>query len=152
MVHPALPRLPKVGPRIACQGPDCHNTVIGKGNRKYCDACRKARVVYRSKWHGTPESKIYFKQYHQRAVEEAKHLVYRHYGTECKCCGETNELFLSIDHINNDGATDRRVGLSGLRFYRYLINNNFPDTFQILCMNCNWGKRMNEGICPHEDE
>jgi hypothetical protein len=30
-----------------------------------------------------------------------------------------------------------------------LVKNNFPNDFQTLCMNCNWGKRY-YGICPHK--
>jgi hypothetical protein len=34
------------------------------------------------------------------------------------------------------------------RFYRWLITNNFPDDFQILCHNCNYAK--SHGGCPHK--
>jgi hypothetical protein len=30
-----------------------------------------------------------------------------------------------------------------------LRRNNYPEGFQILCMNCQFGKRMNNGVCPH---
>ena len=31
--------------------------------------------------------------------------VFSHYGGDrCACCGETEKLFLTLDHINNDGA------------------------------------------------
>jgi hypothetical protein len=33
---------------------------------------------------------------------------------------------------------------------RYIIKNNYPDDFQILCANCNWGKQLNGGVCPHQ--
>jgi hypothetical protein len=76
-------------------------------------------------------------------------------GYNCACCGETEPAFLTIDHVNNDGAKHRRevVGLGrggGKKIYAWLIANNFPPGFQILCMNCNWGKARNNGVCPHK--
>lgn len=34
--------------------------------------------------------------------------IYSHYGRECKCCGETEPIFLTLDHINDDGSAQRR--------------------------------------------
>jgi len=83
-----------------------------------------------------------------------KQMVYEHYGAICNCCGTTQEEFLTIDHINDDGAEHRKTLPSsgtGGTIYSYLIENNFPeDDFQILCWNCQWGKKKN-GVCPHQD-
>ncbi len=79
--------------------------------------------------------------------------TYRAYGGyRCNCCGETERAFLSIDHVNNDGAEHRRqAGIStGEQLHRWLKRNGFPEGFQILCMNCQWGKRNNKGVCPHQ--
>lgn len=74
---------------------------------------------------------------------------------KCSCCDETIIEFLTIDHINNDGAEHRRkIGserVSGPTFYRWLKRNNYPEGYQVLCYNCNCGKRANKGICPHLD-
>ncbi len=80
-------------------------------------------------------------------------LVYTHYKPICKCCGEAEILFLTIDHVNNDGFKDvykdgGRIGGSAL--CRRIIKEGFPDTYQIMCMNCNLGKSRNNGICPHK--
>ncbi len=74
--------------------------------------------------------------------------VMGHYGGECACCGESEDEFLSIDHKDNDGAKHRRV-VNGSRLYRWLMKNDYPGNFQILCMNCNWAKGR-YGMCPHE--
>lgn len=74
-------------------------------------------------------------------------------GNLCACCGETEPHFLSIDHINNDGAKMKKNGTHGYsssQFYRYLKKEGFPSGFQILCMNCNVGKHRNGGVCPHK--
>ena len=85
--------------------------------------------------------------------EGLKALVYDHYGRECSCCGEDEILFLSIDHTKNDGAEHRRTlaGNKSISLYKYLIENNFPSDFQIMCSNCNRGRWMNGGICPHKE-
>jgi len=81
--------------------------------------------------------------------------VFTHYcnGTpNCQCCGETIMQFLTLDHINNDGAKDRLKGLQGNRMYAHVIKNNYPKRFQVLCFNCNWAKgHMKNHICPHQE-
>jgi len=71
-------------------------------------------------------------------------------GYKCACCGETEPLFLTIDHINNDGNKHRKEISSGDGLYKWLKKHNYPEGFQVLCMNCNHGKRRNGGICPHK--
>lgn len=88
-----------------------------------------------------------------------KDKVFEHYGQHCVCCGESERTFLTLDHINNDGAEHRRQlsAQSNARLtspdkvWRNVIKDNFPNTFQILCYNCNCGKRDNGGTCPHEE-
>jgi DNA-directed RNA polymerase subunit RPC12/RpoP len=74
-------------------------------------------------------------------------------GYRCGCCGETEPLFLTIDHVENDGArmrADKTHGRGGTQFYQWLRINNFPRGFQVLCVNCNIGKHRNGGVCPHK--
>ncbi|KKK94812.1 hypothetical protein LCGC14_2679080 [marine sediment metagenome] len=72
---------------------------------------------------------------------ERKKLVLAHYGGKCVECGEDGWAKLAIDHINNDGSKHRKeLRESGSTYYKWLIDNNFPDEFQILCHNCNWQK------------
>jgi hypothetical protein len=75
-------------------------------------------------------------------------------GYKCACCGETEPMFLTIDHKNNDGAKHRKkIGsLGGARFYKWLRDHNYPSGFQVLCMNCNQGRHRNGGVCPHNNE
>lgn len=88
--------------------------------------------------------------------ERVRKLVFEAYGGfRCACCGETERKFLTLDHINNDGAADRmkiagKRTASGWTTYRYLWKHKFPPGYQVLCMNCNFGKRMNNGVCPHK--
>ena len=73
-----------------------------------------------------------------------------HYGTVCACCGEAEPMFLCIDHVHGGGNKHRKTLPKGDGFYKWLVKNNFPPGFQTLCVNCNWGKFRNGGICPHQ--
>lgn len=67
----------------------------------------------------------------------------------CGCCGENIVAFLTVDHIEGGGRRHRaRIGEGGRMLARWLVVNNFPPGYQVLCMNCNFAKR--KGRCPHE--
>ncbi len=109
----------------------------------------------------------------KRSMYEARMEVLQHYSgletPECKCCKEQMFEFLQIDHIEGNGAGHRRsigmaqgdlnqvakqkergkISLGGNGFIYWLKKNNFPEGFQVLCANCNLGKRTNK-YCPHE--
>ena len=93
--------------------------------------------------------------YRQRQQEKnaliRSHVIMQ-YGGKCTCCGETKLDFLDLDHVNNDGKKHRQeLGFSGgIAICRWAMRNAFPKSVQILCSNCNQGKRRNGGICPHE--
>jgi hypothetical protein len=58
-----------------------------------------------------------------------------------KCQAEGCEVndpdMLSLDHINNDGAKDRKLGrgYAGVALYGMLEREKFPEGFQTLCFN-----------------
>lgn len=98
-------------------------------NRKHCQHCSDV-----------------FQRYQRKLKSE----IISHYSPSpphCNCCGETNIEFLTIDHIDGNGAAHRRE-LNGKKFYNWLRNNNYPDGYQVLCVNCNFAKGAN-GECPH---
>jgi len=81
--------------------------------------------------------------------KKLKYAVFSHYSQPpcCAKCGLTDIRALSIDHINNDGAHHRKTVLSGSGSgtYCWLIKNNFPPGFQVLCMSCQFIKRETAG-------
>lgn len=97
--------------------------------------------------------------FERKKRRQVKFVVLAHYsGTDLPQCANPfglhlpNDPFLvdirslSLDHIDNDGAEDRkrRVGNhkgAGSWFYRILIKEGFPSGFQVLCMNCQFVKR-----------
>jgi hypothetical protein len=120
----------------------------------YCKECtRKLRYAYvhSDRWKEIRRRDNISKTKHRNRLKEAAFAAYG--GYRCACCGETEKAFLTIDHIDNNGSSHRKsLGgrtAAGVHTYRWLVRHNFPEGFQVLCMNCNWGKRMN-GICPHK--
>lgn len=102
----------------------------GRISRTYCAACLELE---------------------RKEYANLKQTVVLGYGGKCECCGETIPEFLTIDHKNNNGAKHRASGGAiGAKLYRFLIKNNFPrDEYQLLCFNCNCGRQVNGGTCPH---
>jgi hypothetical protein len=76
-----------------------------------------------------------------------KNEVFTHYGRNCACCGESEMVFLAIDHIGGGGREHRRKH-EGKNFWRWLKNNGFPKGFRVLCHNCNWAVAFGR-VCPH---
>jgi hypothetical protein len=144
-------------------------SVKAKGWRRHeCRACHRARMnawFLAHKKEAKQRAASWYKQNPSHTWSEEKKertranwrryrrewldVVIDHYGARCACCGETNRGFLTIDHINNDGAILRKIHGSGLRLYRWIIKINYPDFFQVLCYNCNFGRQRNGGCCPH---
>ena len=85
----------------------------------------------------------------QRAVR-IKYDVMQRYGGECFCCGEDRIGFLTLDHINDDGAARRQSGehSGGGHFYKRLRKAPLDPHLRVACYNCNCGRRAT-GVCPH---
>lgn len=76
-----------------------------------------------------------------------------HYGYVCTCCGETRWPFLTVDHRLGGGNEHRReVRKTSNEWYKAVKEEGFPDTYQILCSNCNLGRERNKGECPHKED
>lgn len=91
--------------------------------------------------------------------------ILRHYckgDPYCQCpgCDVREPSFLTLDHINNDGAAHRRAiakkhgrNAGSGTVLLWIKRNGFPSGFQVLCYNCNCGKQYSgKGKCPHEKE
>lgn len=128
----------------------------------YCRECE--RLLQRTKYRNNKvhqrlyqtayrdRNRLKFRLLNKTYRENVKRMVLKHYGDKCACCDETESEFLTIDHVNNDGAAHRKeLGVSSVRIHRWLKKNNFPPGFQILCMNCNFAKGHHfTHTCPHK--
>lgn len=123
-------RLTKEGLCVSCGSLPAHKPFL------YCIGCAGRRSI-RSK---------------SRLVS-IRRAVFELYGNKCVCCGEENEVFLTLDHINNDGYKDRNTEKgynSREMLLRGLADKPRRNDLQILCFNCNFG-RARVGVCPHQD-
>ena len=70
-------------------------------------------------------------------------------GPICECCGESTVAFLTIDHVNDDGFKEA----SGTSHYFAVVKGRRATTdLRVLCFNCNCGRKVNGGICPHQEK
>jgi len=67
-------------------------------------------------------------------------------GSRCSCCGESNLMLLTLDHLEGVGEKNRTSNV-----YSWLRARGWPDKdkLRVLCYNCNSGRHLNGGECPH---
>ena len=129
----------------------------GSTLHRECKSCAKARTHTRYHSDKHEQLKAENRAYGSKRRRQFKEAVFAFYGGYvCACCGETNQWFLTLDHIHNDGAEFRRANWGtqrkggGVLTYEWLVKHGFPSGYQVLCANCQYGKRMNHGVCPHQ--
>lgn len=150
-------------------------TKMALPNRRLCQECNEWRRAWQKEYQErhrrlglcksckSPTNGYLYCDYHRARKRETtvrnnvrvKIEVFTAYGgCICACCGERELRFLTIDHINNDGAEHRRQlfgkskQIGGSRLYRVLKKQGYPPGFQVLCFNCNITKGF-FGECPH---
>ena len=104
------------------------------------DGCHRPKIINRSL---CAHHKEIVYDHNMRKKAQRKVEVLTHYGPEHKlqCCWKECTVadidMLSLDHVNNDGAEDRRnsAGGSGDALYRKVEREGFPTGFQTLCFN-----------------
>ena len=143
--------------------------ILVKQHNVWCKNNRGKATLYMKKWRSNNKDKlseqnkryrlknsIKLHDYNRNRSKEQKLRCYNHYSNyniNCNCCGERRIEFLSIDHIYDNGKERRKIHAHGRRLYSWIIRNNFPNEFQILCMNCNFAKGHDKNhICPHLKE
>lgn len=70
---------------------------------------------------------------------------------KCEVSGGASDIrCLTIDHLTGGGRKHRQE--IDKNIYYWLIKNNFPEGFQILCMNCQFIKRQENGEFVSHDK
>lgn len=116
---------------------------------KYCSRkrCRRDRLKHLDARLATGRSyEAEHRKERRKARENLRREAITAYGAKCSCCGESEMVFLAIDHLNGGGARQRKE-ISN-HTYRWLKKLGYPSGFQVLCHNCNWAKHI--GSCPHK--
>lgn len=126
----------KTGKCISCERP-------AEAGKAKCAQC----LTYAKDWR--IKNLEHIRVQRQQNRRRLKLSVFEAYGGPiCSCCGEIEIDFLTIDHLNNDGAEHRKT-VSGGKLYDWLRRNKFPPGYGVLCMNCNFAKG-HFGVCPHQ--
>lgn len=87
------------------------------------------------------------KKKHYKVLREK---VIANLGGKCACCGESEYIKLSIDHINGGGLKEKKELSSYMKYFRKLIKQkDILDYYQCLCYNCNYCKGF-YGKCWHK--
>lgn len=105
-------------------------------------------ILKKSSLHHSYNSKYWSKSYRIIRFKAISH--YSNGKICCSCCGEDNFTFLTLDHPNNDGFIHRKKFGGSTAFLYWLQRNDFPIKLDVLCWNCNLGRQLNNGICPHQ--
>lgn len=113
--------------------------------------CEEHRLEHHKAWRTKNREKVALatRNWTQR-VKRASLAAYSGNPPYCVCCGEKEMVFLTLDHINNDGKQHREQ----IRTYataQWVRKNGYPPGFQTLCFNCNCGRaKTPDKICPHK--
>ena len=121
-------------------------------NKKYVKKHKKEVAKYKDGWAKDNSEKC--KKAAKKYKNWMKLEVFQHYSNSktpyCKCCKINIFDFMTIDHINGDGAKHRKTStLRGLTLYRYLYKQKYPKGYQILCYNCNSSKKTGTTCIGH---
>jgi hypothetical protein len=123
------------------------NTPLEKRRTNVCRKCKRTSTPFchdcrtRPRVNKTRCEICRDKQRQRRVSRQARdrEAAFAHYGHKCAYCQESREIFLSIDHINNDGGKHRREDKVE-NIYVWLRQNSYPVGFQTACFNCNMAK------------
>jgi hypothetical protein len=119
-----------------------------KSSVEYAKRNREKVTAYQRAW--TLANRDRLTARNRERTQAIKQAAINAYGGMCACCDATELVWLTIDHVADDGAAKRRSGehTHGHKFYVWLRDQGYPDGFQVLCFNCNWAK--SHGGCPHQ--
>lgn len=109
--------------------------------RRKCSKCFEYNAAYYAK------HRFNARRWATARYERDRLACFTHYGIVCACCGEPEERFLQIDHVQGGGREHRK---KVTQIFSWLVREKFPVGFQTLCANCNWAKRTGPH-CPMRD-
>lgn len=109
-----------------------------KFDRRCIDCAKEYRETYVDKEYDRNYTMIY-----NWKIKQIVFQVYSNGIMKCRDCCEDDIDVLVIEHIYGKGRQHRKQlnVRGGIPFYNWLIKNNFPEGYSLLCHNCNWRMR-----------
>ena len=117
------------------------NTLEHDGLQEWCSNCRHKHYLKTKEKYKEARNQANRELIWRRAVQVM--YFYSKGRMCCELCGIDNMDLLTIDHIKGNG-NQQRIQLFGSKWkagktmYLWLIKNNFPSGYRVLCRNCNW--------------
>ena len=122
------------------------DTRMSYGRANICNSCFKEEI--RTPYYVTHRGEHKMSMTHRK--QEIRFNVMQKLGGKiprCIVCGTSDMRVLTVVHIHNNGAEERRK-MSTEKIYLKIINDLSEDDarkdYQILCRNCNWIKHIEE--------
>jgi len=126
---------PKLPDRLVCR--ECRNK---QKTERYKNDEKWRKKIRQNSWdnYDPAKRKARYNQFRQEAYAVLG-------GYKCCRCGFDDPRALQIDHINGEGYKLRKIGTEvGETLYRKVVKLK-GEGFQVLCANCNWIKKSEEG-------
>ena len=125
-------------------------------NKEHFNEWQRKNYKKNPKKHNKQNLETYYKNHEKYCLnrriaikkkrEEQKKIVFNHYSKGkncCEICGIIDTDVLTIDHINGNGSKHRKE-IRGDHMENWLIKNNYPEGYRILCMNCQFKERKHK--------
>lgn len=124
------------------KNPEKRKAMKARNRAKYREKARERDRLYRLSnladiRRKTAERTLAF--HHSLRIRALQHL-----GGKCHRCGFEDPRALQIDHVNSDGAAERK-SLSTSRILKAVIDSVPGERYQCVCANCNWIARHERG-------
>ena len=156
----------KTCPNCGHKGPK-RDFIYGKVVRRYCTPCCRRRahehylanqeemLVYSKAYEERTSNELANDRFYQLYWQKIRMKVLTHYGGDppkCSCCGDTTLRFLCLRVTGDKDSIKSSKGNipTGLGFYCWLINHDYPAVVQVLCYNCRTSLKL-YGCCPHPE-
>jgi hypothetical protein len=72
--------------------------------------------------------------------ENQRNQVLKYLGNKCKQCGFSDKRALQIDHVQGNGAKERKA-LWLYEIHKRILSGQYDNDYQLLCANCNQIKK-----------
>jgi hypothetical protein len=150
---------------MKCIGCDVSKSIIEfkamkRGRKVVLTKCRRCRNKLHAAYLANREARIASSTAANRKDPEKRRLYMNAYmasirdeifaklGCRCVRCGFADRRALQIDHVNGDGYLELRRKLNTFKYLKRVIADK-KGRYQILCANCNWINRHEQGEQPN---